>query len=286
MSQNICRGGDRDIYGRPEDRWSKMSAIIREIDPHILLLQEAWGFAKTLPGMRMLIAPSRTGCNIGAYREDTLRLAKPRWETHLGYLTAYGFGIAAFALPGMTAAPANVQDRIARPEGELRLAVTSVHLTPYSAAAAAQEAQLLLSRSYRHDAIGLLGGDINHLPADPEFDPDPDWSKVPEYNVGSRTNPSEPDEPIAGDRIVGRTLRQGQMTDVALHLAKKNNDRSLCAPTGHGGIRVDQFHVTPALVPAICGYRTVDPQGYSDHSGILTTIDTELVDTGKSFQAV
>jgi len=47
-------------------------------------------------------------------------------------------------------------------------------------------------------------------------------------------------------------------------------------------IRVDQTHVTPALVPAIQDYRLVDPHGNPDHWGTVCTLDLALTDLTKA----
>jgi hypothetical protein len=230
MSQNICRGG--------QDRWSGLARIIRAVDPDILLLQEAKDFGRPermktvkedLPGLKFHLAPSQVGGNVVAWRPD--RLKRVVWETHLSGAVLYGFGTATFRMD----------------ELDVPLSVISAHLTPYSAAAAAQEAQVMIARLYRNNGLGLLGGDINHLPVSPDLDPDPDWSSVPPYNRSSRTIAGSR---WTGDRIVGETLGQGDLVDVAACLAEQHGDFTLCGPTGiHGGIRVDQFRVTRALAP-------------------------------------
>jgi hypothetical protein len=87
------------------------------------------------------------------------------------------------------------------------------------------------------------------------------------------------DEPWQGNPLVGQTLRDGAFTDVAAHVARRRDDRSLLRPTGRfGRIRCDQFHVTPALTPTIDDYWRVDVGDASDHDLIAFTLDLTRID--------
>lgn len=271
-SWNICRGGNQDPYGRPDPRWPGIAERLREDDPDVIFFQEAGAFRnperlaavkRDFPGMDVLIPPtprptSSVAGNAIAYRVDLLSLKY--WDIGLSTATMYGFGVATFAVPGLA----------------VPLSLSSVHLTPYSALVAAGEAQVILARLFRNGGVGLLGGDINHLPASPEFDPDPDWEAVPSYNRSSRALVGGP--PYEGNRIVGQTLQLGDLVDVAPLMAERLGDRTLCRPTARGGIRVDAFHATPALAPAIRRYWTFDRRNDSDHDGIGVEIETDDID--------
>ena len=122
----------------------------------------------------------------------------------------------------------------------------------------------------------FVGGDMNYLGLD---DPEADWPRLQPHNRLARCLPrTSPDAPWIGDRAVGRVFRDGEMTDVAAHLADLHQDPGYRTPTCGGGIRLDQFHVTPALRPAIVDYRLVDTGDDSDHDGALVTLDLDLVD--------
>lgn len=121
-------------------------------------------------------------------------------------------------------------------------------------------------------------GDINHCPLS---DPEPPWERIPPYNRSSRTLPG-PDGTPRANTIVGEVLRAGGMTDVAAYLAEARGDASLLRPTGAGLVRVDQVHVTPALLPAVADYWLVDTQGASDHWGMTVILDRTQVDTSAS----
>lgn len=77
--------------------------------------------------------------------------------------------------------------------------------------------------------------------------------------------------------IVGQVLRAGGMTDVAAHLTEARSDPSLRRHTGAGLVRVDQVHVTPALLPAVTDYRLVDPRDARDHGGMVVTLNPTQV---------
>jgi endonuclease/exonuclease/phosphatase family metal-dependent hydrolase len=161
------------------------------------------------------------------------------------------------------------------------LVAISTHLTPYSAQTAAQEAQLLCARAYRYGGIAVVSGDINHVPLG---DLEPDWTLVQPYNRTSRCLPRiSADDPWLGNRIVGQVFRDGEFTDVAAYFADQLQDPSLRRPTGKAGLlRVDQAHVTPALVPALREYRRVDPGERSDHYGIAFALDLDAADTTRT----
>jgi len=124
--------------------------------------------------------------------------------------------------------------------------------------------------------VGDHAGDVNHFPVG---DPPPDWSRIPPYNLSSRTLPPlEPGGPPRPNTIVGETLRQGGLIDVAAHLADRRGDAVLRGPTGKGLVRVDQIHVAPPLLPAVLDVRPVDSGDASDHSGLVATFDLDTID--------
>jgi endonuclease/exonuclease/phosphatase family metal-dependent hydrolase len=218
--------------------------------------------------MRMAVGPSRNLPTAVAWDPERLDLVdvdtKYSMELHHGYCAP------RFEVLGLD-----------EPLG-VPLVAISIHLTPYSARAAADEISLLIARAQRYGGLGMVIGDVNYLPSD---DPEPDWTQVKPYNRTARClRRRSLDEPWRGDRIVGWTLRDGDMTDVAAYLSERRGDSSLLAPTGHAGrVRVDQQHMTKALSPAIEDYRLV-PADFSDHDGVLCTYDLARVDRGAFFQ--
>ncbi|GAA1468229.1 hypothetical protein NE857_22330 [Nocardiopsis exhalans] len=60
-------------------------------------------------------------------------------------------------------------------------------------------------------------------------------------------------------------------------MAQRTGDTSLLGATGRGRCRVDQFWITPPLVPALTDYEH-HAHPYSDHHLILTRLDPTLVD--------
>ncbi|WBP92030.1 hypothetical protein [Kitasatospora cathayae] len=263
MSQNVQ-------YGAGDGRWTGLVEVVREVGPQLLLLQEVdWltdpeqaKAAGEALGMELYVAPSRNRPVAVAW--DPAHLQVEDIETRYTSELHHGYAAARIAPWGIAAGlPAP-------------LVAVSAHLIPYSAQQAAVEAQILSARVYRHGGIGLIGGDINHPTA---TDPEIDWTRVKPYNRASRCQRREhPGDPWVSNRIVGQTLRDADLTDVAAHLADQHNDPALRRATGkHGGLRVDQFHATPALTPAIVDYRTVE-HDYADHLGVVGVFDLALVD--------
>ncbi|OAR21897.1 hypothetical protein A8W25_30690 [Streptomyces sp. ERV7] len=267
MSQNVQ-------YGAADTgRWEGLVDCIRTVKPQLLLLQEvdfladpeqAANAEKAL-GLRLAVAPSRHLPTAIAWDPEYLEVigTETKYSTtglHHGYCALQ---LQPLSLPAAWPVP---------------LVAISAHLTPYSAEAAGQEAQLLCARAYRHGGIGLIGGDINHLPLG---DPEPDWDRVPPYNRASRClRRQHHDEPWRGNRIVGQVLRDAGFTDAAAIQAVLHRDPSLLEPTGKAGrVRVDQAHLTPALLPALDSYRRIDTGEHSDHYGIALTLQLSRVDT-------
>lgn len=152
----------------------------------------------------------------------------------------------------------------------------STHFIPYSAQQAAQEAQLVAARLYRYGGLGVVGGDINHLPLG---DPEPDWDTIQPYNRSSRCHRRRHDnEPWRGNLVVGETLRDAGLVDACAHIAEQRADPSLRQPTAKaGGVRVDQFWGTASVAPAFDDYVWVD-NPYGDHYGVLTRLDLTRID--------
>lgn len=89
------------------------------------------------------------------------------------------------------------------------------------------------------------------------------------------------DERWRADTIVGQTLRDGDLTDVAAYLADARDDTALRAPTAKAGlVRTDRIHVTPALVPAIRDYRQFASE-FSDHHGLVATFNLAQADRSR-----
>ncbi|MGF0173188.1 hypothetical protein ACQF36_22605 [Streptomyces sp. Marseille-Q5077] len=266
MSQNIQIGANLD------GRWEGLVDVIRNVDPHLLLLQEVdWltdpeqaENARKALGMDLVVAPSKQLNTAVAWKAEVLE--------QLGTDTRYSATDLHHGYCGVQFKPLGLTQEWPAP-----LVAISTHLTPFSTEAAAQEAQLLVARAYRFGGIGLLGGDINHMPLGDE---EPDWSLIQAHNRAARCLRREhPDEPWRGNRVVGQVLRDGEMTDVAAHLAELQEDSSLREPTGKAGrLRVDQCHITPPLVPALLDYWRVDPGDHADHYGIAVTLDLDQVD--------
>ncbi|MGI5292837.1 hypothetical protein ACQEVF_57335 [Nonomuraea polychroma] len=179
--------------------------------------------------------------------------------------------------------------KLAGREVEAAWVFISVHLTPHSAEVAMQEAQLLISRVGRDGGLGGLAGDVNHFPElvrDIEGAPDeldPDFSQMRSYNRASRClTRDKATDPWVANEVVGKKLRDGDLVDVARHFAIIRRDPSYLGLTGrHGLVRVDQAHVTRALVPALTSYVRCDTA--SDHYGIMFGFDPDEIDKSELF---
>lgn len=266
MSQNVQYGADKD------GRWEGIVADIHSVGPQLVLFQEVDFLAdpdkaeaaEGALGMLLVVAPSRNLPTAVAWDPAYLELVDTETkyskdEMHHGYCA-----------PRFR--PLGLDNPLSAP-----MVVISTHLTPYSAQAAAQEAQMLCARAYRYGGIALVAGDINHMPLG---DDEPDWSLVQPYNRASRCHRrTSADEPWRGDRVVSEVFRDAEFTDVAAHVADLRGDSSLRAPTGKAGlIRTDQVHVTPALKPTIKNYWPVDTGTHSDHHGVAFTLDLNEAD--------
>ncbi|MGW7582778.1 endonuclease/exonuclease/phosphatase family protein [Kitasatospora sp. NPDC054768] len=275
--QNLQRGGLRAGDGTPDDRWPQLAKRISSVEPDLVLLQEAEGWteighrqlvrAEQDLGLEALLAPTRSGRGTTLlYRRETLG-RRTSWTTdYTADETHHGFGTAGFTIPGLPAP----------------LAVTSVHLTPYSADKAIAEADFAASRTYRHGPYGILGGDINYPPL---AGPAPAWHRMRPYNRGSRTLLTDPalDQQPTPDRRVAWKLAANGLTDVAWHLHQQTGDNDLLRRTGNDD-RIDQLWVSAPLVPAIESYTLLDtPRGASDHHGLAVTLDTDRIDTTRSW---
>lgn len=270
MSQNVQYGADED------GRWEGIVEIIRATGPQIALLQEVdfltdpekAAAAEDALGLRLEVAPSRNLNTAVAW--DPAHLELLGVETKLSVSEMHhGYCAARFR-------PLGLERELPVP-----LVAVSTHLTPYSAQVAAQEAQLMCARARRYGGIALIGGDINHVPLGDE---EIDWTLVKPYNRTSRCHRRKNlDEPWVGNRVVGETFRDGEFVDVAAHVADLREDPSLRAFTGKGGLlRVDQAHVTQALVPAVEDYWRVDPGDHSDHYGLAWTLDLNRIDLSQA----
>ncbi|MFD0856010.1 hypothetical protein ACFQ07_27470 [Actinomadura adrarensis] len=269
MSLNTERGGMQDRHGRPENRWPQLSDLIAEVRPHILLAQELLDW-KRHPSLRYAaqralrrrgwpmqfeVPDSHTGShNAIAYQPNLLEPV--RGEEHYGQFTQSGFAVLVLApvdsdedAPGFTA--------------------ISAHLSAFSAQVAVQEAQYMVARLHRYGGIGVIGGDINHVPLG---DPEPDWNFATPYNRSSRCVPiSDPGEPLHANREVGRTLLTAGLIEVAGHLADTTGRHDHYRHQTGRTMRPDQFHITPNLKDALSDYER-HPTA-SDHDAIVMHLD-------------
>jgi hypothetical protein len=270
MFQNVQARAD------VEGRWPGHVEVVKEEDPDLLILTEVEWLADEVKrkrveialGMHLMVGPTRNLNTAVAWRRDGVLEFEDcdvtyAHELHHGY----------------TAPRFKVNVTIDGKPKELTLVAIGTHLSPYSVLTAAQEASLLCARVYRCGGLGLICGDINHCPVFIDGESQPPWEQVQPYNRASRClrRTSESDAWV-GNELVGQTLRDGGLTDVAAHMAMRTGDMTLLHPTGKAGlVRVDQAHVTAALTRTITEYHRVD-NPHSDHYGGAFTLRLDRAD--------
>jgi endonuclease/exonuclease/phosphatase family metal-dependent hydrolase len=268
-SQNLKHGGIQAPDGAGHDRWPVIAAAITAERPAILCLQEAHGWrdrnhsqlyrAEHDLGMRIagwFPAGRSLGLTLVMYAPDAVRLTQ--WEQFNQAELYNGLGVPVFAVDGL----------------DLPLAVVSVHLPAQSAAQAEQEAIKAAERAFRYGGVGVVMGDVNHLPL---ADPAPDPAELPYLNVSGLFTATQNGAVVPNRRVAQRLTLAG-LTDAAAHLAAATGDTSLLSTTGQNRVRRDQAWVTPPLVPALTGYRAT-PHAGSDHRLVTVDLDVARIDT-------
>lgn len=214
----------------------------------------------------MPLPPSGSGYSPALlYRRETMGRWK-YWNTDFSDQTVHGFGVAAFdvGLP-------------------VPLAVVSAHVNPFAAGKGRDDASLIVSRAYRYGPYAIVGGDINYPPAH-RSSPVPDYAAMRPYNRSARTRlPSEAGGQVIPERRIAETLDHGGFIDVAWKLYQESGDTRLLRRTATDD-RVDQVWVSTPLSECIVDYRVLDePEGASDHLGLLVRLDLGRADTSNAW---
>lgn len=280
VSQNLLFGGLRNKAGEYHDRLPQLKERITSTNqpPDFVLVQEAEGWsdhghrvlAKAMQDLDMdalPLPPSSSGNLPGLlYRSETIGRWK-YWDTSYTNQTVHGFGVAGFdiGLPSL-------------------LSVASVHVNFYSADLAVQEAAIITNRIYRNGPFAVVGGDMNYQPV---HDPEPDFSRFKPSHLSMRTTLHSPLKEVAieTDRRPAYKFAQAGLVDVAGYLYQQTKDKRYLQETASGGLRIDQFWVSEPLAPAIVDYWVIDsPAEASDHNGIAFQLDTDKIDTTKTWE--
>lgn len=279
MSQNISRGGMYDALGNFNDRWPLLAERINEFQPDVLLLCELNGWDNI--GHKALVratndldmdavpfsAPA-SGYGTGLlFRRETMG----RWQFHntsMSHATTHGFAVTGFdvGLPSL-------------------LNFAPVHLCYYSAQKAAEEAQLIISKTLSKSPYSIIGGDINYPPAS---GPNPDYKQARPYNWTARTLIESGEhleaEDMIADRRVAWTFKRANFVDSGQEMYKRTGDKTCIAPTVDDDDRIDQIWVSGALGPALTSYSmTTKNESATDHAGIVVQLDTEKIDTSQTW---
>jgi len=143
VTQNVQHGA------AAQNRWAALAAEIIDLQPQLVMLQEvdwltnpaAIRAAEWDLGMRLLVAKSRHMPTAIAWDPDRLTLRDSHTDTH--HKTWHGYCLASFDVAGI--------------DLPVPLVAISAHLQPSSAAAAAIEAQIIGTRAYRYNGLGVTG---------------------------------------------------------------------------------------------------------------------------------
>lgn len=226
VSQNMAHLGLYTPNGDPDttERWHGLIGQIRQRRPDILQVQEVgqWNQNNRTPiaqaeqalGLRLVgIVTTAAGGGTGLLINPNT-VSWDGWEDRYPSELHHGFRGASCAFPAWTP-----PGRDQRPPD------------PYSAAAAAQEAQILVARVYCYGGLGFLGGDINHFPLDNGAIPKP--HQIPLYNRSSRWLRNE-DGTYVPNRAVARVLTTGGLRDVAALVVERDANPALLGPPEQG----------------------------------------------------
>jgi endonuclease/exonuclease/phosphatase family metal-dependent hydrolase len=262
----------RDYGKNPfdRDRHQRQVALLRELAPNILCIQEFWDdspghqqlvsrfevFAGSLGMQGMVVPAPRTHCHLGLlWQKDITQLDGTAYQWHLWH----GLGLASFDVGAK------------RP---LRVAVT--HLGPWDPQHRFGEARDVAWLAKRRFAT-IVGADWNSLPMG---DPEPDWTPLSPDQIEHHVlwNP-DPSAPLQTDRRPAQLLDRVGLTDAATHLGVP------WQPTaGHMGTdvfrRPDAFRCSELVLPALRGYRVHDSpdiRELSNHLPIELTADAGAI---------
>jgi exonuclease III len=180
----------------------------------------------------------------------------------------HGFGVAAFdiGLPNL-------------------LSIVTTHLNPFASDLALGEVGLITTRAYRYGPFAIIGGDINYPPS---RGPEPNYTAQKPYNTAARTVLNDPsnNEPLQPDRRISWKLEQAGFVDVAYHMYQKTKDEKFLERTANED-RIDQFWVSKPLADRLINYWVVgNPEGASDHKGIVFQLDTDKVNASDNWNYI
>jgi endonuclease/exonuclease/phosphatase family metal-dependent hydrolase len=259
-------------YGTSPQRQHDQLRFLREVAPHVLLVQE---IRTSRPDDTDLVA-------VFATLTDALNMcgkpvAAPRSRCHLGILWHPGIGLLDwFAKPyslwhGLGIAVLDIGS-------PWPLHVAATHLSPWDPEQRLADVRTVAALLEKYRA--LVGADWNCLGDDPWYDPEPDWSALPiERQLHHVRWSDDPNQPPKGDRRPTQYLTRAGLTDAAPHL-----DIPWQATAGHIGIdiprRIDAFRVSPTALPALVGYEVLDSpttRRLSAHLPIQLTIDPAVL---------
>lgn len=261
MSYNILNGG-RD--GDDNHRWQTEVEVITDVDPDVLLVQEARGFdaegcrqlfeAEQALGMRGLLAVApHTGQHTAVFLAPPLRPLRFDVDSvHFHHALAQ----ASVEVPGF-----------AEP-----VTLASIHLSPLSPALRLTEVGWLAALA-APDRLAVIAGDANSLaPGDPAPQ---DWAALPaHFRVRYLADPVD-GQPRAADRSALRFLHDAGFRDAAAQYGDPGTPTVPTAgyPTAEFiPFRSDHVLLSPRLAPHLTRYQVLDDPRTataSDHLPVL-----------------
>ncbi|MFD5140596.1 endonuclease/exonuclease/phosphatase family protein [Streptomyces sp. NPDC058378] len=268
MSYNVLNGG-RD--GASDKRWQTAVEVIRAAGPDVLLVQEARGF--DADGGRTLFAAED---DLGM--RGLLALA-PRTGQHTAVFFRPGIRPLRFDPDSAHFHHALAQATLAVPGFDRPVTVASIHLSPLSPALRAAEVGWLAALA-APGTYAVVAGDANSLaPGDPE---PADWAALPaHFRVRYLAPATGGQEPVA-DRSALAFLHAAGFTDAAAAHGRAGTPTVPAAGFPEAEFvpfRSDHVLLSPALTPALTGYRVLDDErtnAASDHLPVLIDTDPAL----------
>ena len=285
---------DLFLHGGRERRVEAVAAVIREVDPDVLCVQEIRGYGPQ-HSLRQLADAAGMDCRAvpGDYRwsddgditEDVVAIATGDADFHLGLMWRPGITPVrgswrqiGRAEGGLWHAAGTVSLQVG---GPVPLTVVTCHLDPFRPEVRFSEAARIASLVVAKTA--LVAGDFNGLSSDRRadgsfYDPDPlserGWYPEAVFQVEWD---DDPDAPARTSRRAAERLRRAGLVDAACALdAPWQSTSGHWDGDPHGPRRVDRILLTERARPALVGYRVFDSdtaRSLSDHLAVVVELD-------------
>lgn len=292
LSWNILNGGDD---GGDRFRWRSQAQLIRELNPDVLLMQEARHFAAD-GGSRLFQAEADL-------RMRSLLAVAPHTGQHTAVFLHPDLRPVRFEPDAVHFHHALAHAHVAVPGLDEPVQLASMHLSPLSPALRTAEVGWLAGLA-APGTLALVAGDANSLaPGDPE---PPDWAELPAFQrvrYLDLTREPRGSSARAASAVADRTalafLHAAGLVDAARGPGSGADgtpvvDTTPTVPTrGYPNaefvaFRGDHVLLSPALAAARVSYQVVqDDRAHStsDHLPVLVELDLSLLADGHAATA-